>query len=365
MTLQRVIPNLLTWYGLNHRPLPWRETQNPYHIWISEIILQQTRVEQGRIYYQKFIDEFPEILDLAQADEQAVLKVWQGLGYYSRARNLQKAAQTIVREMGGVFPHEYDRILSLPGIGEYTAAAIASFAFGMPFAAIDGNVKRWSSRFFGVDIPISKPAFSKMVGPLLQEAIEQTPHPDLFNQASIELGSQVCTVSQPKCEVCPLQASCYAFDKKLQNQLPVVVKKSQPQDWNLHFLAIHHHNEVFIVRRPKPGIWAGLYEFPSLTLPSHEKGFPAAWKEVLGGNLDILHIQRQVHLLSHKRIEASCWNVRWNGEEKPNFRVAGTLLFDASNALDENSELWISLNEIDRYPVHRLMQHFLTNNQHD
>ena len=327
--------------------------------------MQQTRVEQGRLYYQKFIDEFPEILDLAMAEEQAVLKVWQGLGYYSRARNLQKAAQTIVREMGGVFPHEYDRILSLPGIGEYTAAAIASFAFGRPFAAIDGNVKRWSSRFFGVDVPISKPAFSKIVAPLLQEAIQQTPRPDLFNQASIELGSQVCTANQPKCDACPLRDSCYAFAKNQQNQLPVVIKKSQPREWNLHFLALQFKGEVYIVRRPKMGIWAGLYEFPSLTLPFHENGFPVQWENALGENLDILHVQRQVHLLSHKRIEASCWNVRWNGKEKPNFGLAGYSLFDASKALDENSELWISLSEIDRYPVHRLMQHFLTNNQHD
>jgi A/G-specific adenine glycosylase len=345
--------------------LPWRETQNPYRIWISEIILQQTRVEQGRLYYQKFIDEFPEILDLAQADEEAVLKIWQGLGYYSRARNLQKAAQMVVREMGGIFPSEFDQIRSLPGVGDYTAAAIASFAFLRPFAAIDGNVKRWSSRFFGVDVPISKPAFTKMVGPLLQEAIQQTQRPDLFNQASIELGSQVCTASNPRCEICPMQELCYAFAHRQQDQLPVVLKKSKPSDWNLHFLAVHHQAEVCIVRRPKLGIWAGLYEFPSLTLPSEEKGFPVLWEQAFGENIDILHVQRQVHLLSHKRIEASCWNVRWKMEAKPNFGGWESPLFDAPNALNENSELWISLSEIDRYPVHRLMQHFLTNNQHD
>ncbi|MFM1897898.1 MAG: A/G-specific adenine glycosylase [Bacteroidota bacterium] len=365
MALQRVIPNLLTWYELNHRPLPWRETKNPYHIWISEIILQQTRVEQGKSYYHKFIDEFPEILDLAQAEEQAVLKVWQGLGYYSRARNLQKAAQIIAREMDGVFPQQYELIRSLPGIGEYTAAAIVSFAFGQPFAAIDGNVKRWSSRFFGVDIPISKPSFSKVVGPLLQEAIAQTLRPDLFNQASIELGSQVCTASNPKCDNCPLQESCYAFANHQQNQLPVVIKKSQPREWNLHFLAVHHQDKVCVVRRPKSGIWAGLYEFPSLTVGSQEKGFPAQWERALGDNIEILHVQKQGHLLSHKRIEASCWSVRWKLEVKPNFGTAESSLFDAANGQDENSELWISLSEIERYPVHRLMQHFLTNNQHD
>lgn len=356
---------MLTWYGLNHRPLPWRETQNPYRIWISEIILQQTRVEQGRHYYQKFIDEFPEILDLARAKEEAVLKVWQGLGYYSRARNLQKAAQLVVREMGGIFPSEFDQIRSLPGIGEYTAAAIASFAFGQPFAAIDGNVKRWSSRFFGVDVPISKPAFTKIVGPLLQESIEQTHRPDLFNQASIELGSQVCTASNPRCDICPMQELCFAFAHKQQDRLPVVIKKSKPSDWDLHFLALHHQDKVLITRRPSSGIWAGLYEFPSLTTSSKNKGFPSQWEQAFGQDIDILHVHRQDHVLSHKRIHASCWKVVWKSDVKPEIGPNESPLFDYQNVPNDNSELWISLSEIDRYPVHRLMQHFLTQNQHD
>lgn len=365
MTLQRVIPNLLKWYGLNHRPLPWRETRNPYHIWISEIILQQTRVEQGRLYYQKFIDEFPDILDLAKADEQAVLKIWQGLGYYSRARNLHNAAQLIVRELDAVFPNDLDQIRRLPGIGDYTASAIASFAFGQAHAAIDGNVKRWSSRFFGIDVPIAKPGFTKMVRPLLQEAIEQCPQPDLFNQASIELGSQVCTPTNPKCDSCPLQETCYAFARKQQHRLPILIKKNQPSDWNLHFLALHHQGKVLIRRRANKGVWAGLYEFPSLTLPSDESSFPSRWSREFGEELQVLGVQREAHVLSHKRIQASCWNVEWKSPTKPPFGLCEAALFDEQNARDDNSELWISLSEIDRYPVHRLMQHFLTQFQHD
>ena len=339
--------------------MPWRETRNPYHIWISEIILQQTRVEQGREFYLRFIDEFPKILDLATASEEAVLKAWQGLGYYSRARNLHKAAQQIVQEMGGEFPHDYDQIRSLPGIGDYTAAAIASFAYSQPKAALDGNVKRWSSRFFGIQTELSKPAFSKEVLPLLQVGIENSGDPYSFNQASIELGSQICTPQSPRCESCPLQTDCYAYTHGRVSEFPKVTPKKAPQIWNLHFLALRWKNEWCIMQRPAKGIWASLYEFPSLSCDTPEQSLPDAWAEALSSSIKVLEHRQSTHLLSHKKVQAQCWYAEWIDPviSPLDLQKEGRFLQNMSDS--NNSEVWISLSELRRVPVHRLMDSFI------
>ena len=198
------------WYNKHKRDLPWRQTTNPYYIWLSEIILQQTRVEQGRAYYERFVQTFPTVQDLASASEEAVLLLWQGLGYYSRARNLHKAAQQIAAL--GSFPSDYKSILSLPGVGPYTAAAIASFAFGQPYAVLDGNVFRVLSRYFGIETPIDSTEGKKEFTTLANEFLDQK-HPSLYNQAIMDFGAVVCKPSGVDCAACPLCDSCLAYEQ--------------------------------------------------------------------------------------------------------------------------------------------------------
>ncbi len=237
MSFERVIPKLLTWYELEKRELPWRDTLNPYYIWVSEIILQQTRVNQGLPYYFKFVDKFPKIYDLAVADEEEVLKIWQGLGYYSRARNMQKAANVVINDLDGKFPENFTSIKKLPGVGDYTAAAIASFAFEEPVPVVDGNVKRVFARFLGIHENIQSGKFQTAVFAHLSEVIPKR-KPSIFNQAMMELGALVCTPKKPDCENCPIAEYCIAKSKNLQNELPVIIKKTKVQKKN-NTLSVH------------------------------------------------------------------------------------------------------------------------------
>jgi len=224
--MQIVIQTLSRWYNLESRDLPWRRTRDPYRIWISEIILQQTRVAQGLAYYERFVGQLPDIQSLALANEGEVLKLWQGLGYYSRARNLHKAARMVMNELGGVFPSTFQDIQQLPGVGLYTAGAIASFAFGEKVPAIDGNVKRVGARFFGLFEDIQSQAFQKKLFSLLQDAMVFADANE-FNQAMIEVGATVCSPTQPQCDICPLADACVARLQQLQKQLPVTRKKAK------------------------------------------------------------------------------------------------------------------------------------------
>jgi A/G-specific adenine glycosylase len=326
--MQRVIPKLLTWYKENYRQLPWRETQNPYHIWVSEIILQQTRVDQGLSYYFRFLDKFPEIHDLASASEAEILHVWQGLGYYARARNMQKAAKIILNNFKGGFPSNYTEILQLPGVGNYTAAAIASFAFKLPVAAIDGNVKRVISRFLGIDIPIDKMAFLKFAQSFLNE---QIPHdqPDFFNQAMIELGAMICTPTQPKCLNCALFDDCTAARESKQHVYPVVAKKQKATAWAIDYALFEKNGEFLMVKRESTGIWGGLHEFPQVSPKHPPKNEPI--------------IAQFEHKLSHKNISARLFKVQ------------------SESKLDlENQQLvWVKQENINFFPMHKLMLKFV------
>jgi A/G-specific adenine glycosylase len=326
--MQRVIPKLLTWYSENYRQLPWRETQNPYHIWVSEIILQQTRVDQGLSYYYRFLDKFPEIHDLAHASEAEILKVWQGLGYYARARNMQKAAKMILSTFNGVFPSNYTEILQLPGVGNYTAAAIASFAFKLPVAAIDGNVKRVISRFIGIDTPIDKMAFLKSTQQYLNEQIPRT-NPDIFNQAMIELGAMVCTPTQPKCLSCALLDECYAAREAKQNLYPVVAKKQKATNWSINYALVENAGEILLSKRESKGIWGGLHEFPQLS----EK-YPLEKEK---------KIAEFEHKLSHKNITAHLFKVD----------------SDSHLSLENKDLVWVKLENINFFPMHKLMLKFV------
>ena len=261
--LRQVSLPLLDWYRENRRDLPWRRTSDPYPIWVSEIMLQQTRVAAVIGYYERFLGAFPHIADLAAADDDALMKQWQGLGYYSRARNLKRAAIEIVKNHGGRFPDTYEKILSLPGIGEYTAGAIASIAFGLPVPAVDGNVLRVTARLTGDEADITLPATKKRVREALLQAMPQDA-PGEFNQAMMELGATMCLPNgKPDCANCPLREFCAAHRDDLTDALPVTPKKKPRSVEERVVYLVFFNEKVAVRRRPERGLLSGLFEFPS------------------------------------------------------------------------------------------------------
>jgi A/G-specific adenine glycosylase len=256
--------SLVQWYLQNKRDLPWRDTTNPYFIWLSEIMLQQTRVAQGLPYFISFTEAFPTVFDLANADEEQVLKLWQGLGYYSRARNLHGTAKYVATELNGVFPDNYTELLKLKGVGEYTAAAIASFSFNEPVAVLDGNVYRVLSRYFNMDNDISDAKSKKIFHSLAQEVLLKD-KPALFNQAIMEFGALQCVPKSPDCENCIFSSSCGALQYKKVGQLPVKSKKTKVTNKYFNYLILKDETEQYIVqKREGKGIWENLYEFPMM-----------------------------------------------------------------------------------------------------
>jgi A/G-specific adenine glycosylase len=248
------------WYLLHKRTLPWRETKNPYNIWLSEIILQQTRVNQGLPYYKKFIDAFPTVFDLANAPLQKVLRLWQGLGYYTRAQNLHKCAKIVVTKYYGNFPQTFEELKMLPGIGDYTAAAIASFAFGKQVAVVDGNVSRVLSRIHGIDIPINSPAGKRVFFELANKIIPAK-NPDIHNQAMMEFGALHCTPNTPQCSDCPFATGCFANKNSLQRVLPVKQRLTKIRKRYFYYFAIQKGKSFLMKRREGKDIWKGLYDF--------------------------------------------------------------------------------------------------------
>ena len=252
---------IVAWFDLHRRNLPWRNTKDPYKIWLSEIILQQTRIDQGLAYYERFVAAFPRVQDLAAAEEQAVLLLWQGLGYYSRARNLHHTAKTIVSQYDGVFPNSYESLLKLKGIGPYSAAAIASIAFDLPHAVVDGNVYRVLARFFGIATPIDSHTGKKEFFALANTLIDGQ-NPGIYNQALMEFGALHCKPAQPLCDTCPLVAACVAHRNQQVMHLPVKTKKIQQRKRIFHYYLPIFQNATLIKPRPAGDIWQGLWEFP-------------------------------------------------------------------------------------------------------
>ena len=301
---------LLPWYRENHRPLPWRETKDPYRIWLSEVMLQQTRVDQGLGYYRRFIERWPTVAELAAAQESEVLKEWQGLGYYSRARNLLKAARQVQAEHGGEFPGTYGELLKLTGVGDYTAAAIASICFHRPDAVVDGNVYRVLARAFGINSPIDCTAGRKQFKALAMELLDPK-DPGDHNQAVMELGAKVCTPQRPDCAHCPLHAKCVAFATSTISSLPVKQDKTKTRDRFFNYLQIPGANGLYVRQRNDKDIWQGLYELPLL-----ESGRPLI-KRTLGSSLDKAfgkgwlvegEVGKARHVLSHQIIHAIFWS---------------------------------------------------------
>ena len=254
---------LINWFAENSRDLPWRHNPTPYQVWLSEIILQQTRVNQGWDYYLRFVEKCPTVNDLANATEEEVLKMWQGLGYYSRARNLHQCAKQIVEQYGGQFPADFEKLKQLKGIGDYTAAAIASIAFDLPHAVVDGNVYRVLSRLFDIDTPINinegQTVFAKIADDLLNRK-----QPGLHNQAMMEFGALQCTPKNPNCLLCPLQAQCLAFANQTVMQRPVKLQKLKITTRYFNYLVFRIEGNVYLHKRSGNDIWKNLYDFPCI-----------------------------------------------------------------------------------------------------
>jgi A/G-specific adenine glycosylase len=327
------------WYRQNARNLPWRDTKNPYFIWLSEIILQQTRVDQGMDYYKKFIKHFPTVNDLANADEQTVLNLWQGLGYYSRARNLHFAAQQVLEQFQGVFPSTYKDVKSLKGVGDYTAAAISSFAYNLPHAVLDGNVFRVLSRYFADETPIDSTQGKKLFQKYAQELLDQQ-LPAEHNQAIMEMGALICKPKNPNCSSCVLSESCLAFRNNNVQSYPVKSKKIKIR--NRYFNYLVESDEYFkLEKRTEKGIWQNMYQFPL-----YETNDLIDFDE-LRNEVDIKYgvrltkkLAEYKHILSHQKIHATFWSI--------------------DNRIGNNHDyINVDVANVDDYPLPRLVHRFL------
>ena len=254
---------LQQWYQLNKRDLPWRNTSDAYVIWLSEIILQQTRVEQGLPYFNRFVEKYPNVNEFANADEGAILKLWQGLGYYSRGRNMLKTAKVIRDDYNGRFPDSYDQLIKLKGIGEYTAAAIASFAANEAKAVVDGNVYRVLARYFGIDEPINSTKGKKTFQELAARLINKQ-QPGLHNQAMMEFGAMLCKPKNPACGICPVRQGCYAFLHNAINSLPVKLNKIKVRERYFNYFLVLDGENILLNKRNDKGIWANMYDLPAI-----------------------------------------------------------------------------------------------------
>ena len=304
---------LIKWYQDNKRDLPWRRTKNPYLIWISEIILQQTRVAQGYDYYQRFVKRFPDVFSLAAADEDEVMKYWQGLGYYSRARNLHAAARSMA-DAGG-FPKTYKEVLALKGVGEYTAAAICSFAYGMPYAVVDGNVYRVLSRWLGIETPIDSAEGKRIFAEVAAELLDKA-QPGIYNQAIMDFGALQCTPASPNCMFCPFVDTCVARRKGVVDTLPVKQHNAKLANRYINYIYVRMCAHTLINKRTGNDIWKNLYELPLIETENEvpEEKFYALsrWREMLAeGETPLVRlVQKGVkHVLSHREIYANFYEV--------------------------------------------------------
>ncbi len=331
------------WYRQNKRDLPWRNTKNAYFIWLSEIILQQTRVNQGMNYYLKFISHYPEIEDLANASEQEVLSDWQGLGYYSRARNLHHAAREVVAQYNGVFPQTFEEIKKLKGIGDYTASAIASFAFDLPHAVVDGNVFRVLSRVFDIETPIDSTEGKKIFDALAKELLGDNP-PAIHNQAIMEFGALQCVPANPPCQICPLIAMCQAYRNGTISERPQKQGKIVPRNRYFHYLQFAENDKIIIEKRIQKDIWQHLFQFPLIETTENisRDEVQALISEKYG--LKPISLSPQIkHILTHQRIHAHVWKFE---------------TFPDPSKMDES---WIVIpqEDLSNYPIPRILDRYL------
>jgi A/G-specific adenine glycosylase len=340
------LPSLLSeWYGTHQRDLPWRRNPDPYRVWLSEIILQQTRVEQGLPYYESILSRFPDVKALAKAPLDDLLKLWQGLGYYSRARNMHTAAKQVVSDFGGTFPKNYATLLQLKGVGEYTAAAIASIAYGEPKAVVDGNVFRVLSRLFNIDTPINSTEGKRIFSQLAAELLDQE-HPSRHNQAIMEFGALQCVPVRPDCPSCPLAAHCQGLVAERVAQLPIKIKATSKKNRYFLYLVPSFEKETWLQQRLENDIWQNLWEFPLI-----ESAKPLSLEQMLeepllktwfGEGYRIGNIVTFKHILSHRIIHATFLPIRIQQVET----IPGS---------------WtkVSMNQINTFAVSKMTENFL------
>jgi len=336
---------IIKWYQSHKRDLPWRDTTDPYIIWLSEVILQQTRVNQGYAYFIRFTERFPDVKSLATASEDEVLKLWQGLGYYSRARNLHAAAKTILEKYNGIFPKEYEDVLALKGVGGYTAAAIVSFAYNQPYPVVDGNVYRVLARIFAMSEPIDTGRGKKAFNELAHLLIDRD-DPGLYNQAIMEFGALQCVPVAPDCGICPANDICMAYNTDKVSSYPVKQGKQKVRHRYFNYFDIRYKDYTYLQKRGGKDIWENLYEYPLIESAEYqpleelkkrtefENLFSAA------GNIFITPVMEKKHVLSHQVIHASFYRVE---AEKDNFPGI----------------IKIENDTLDNYPVSRLMHLYI------
>lgn len=346
MSSNHFVHLLLEWYKINKRDLPWRNIQNPYFIWLSEVILQQTRVSQGLPYYIRFIQNFPDLASLARASEQKVLSLWQGLGYYSRARNLHASAKILVKENNAMLPDNYKNLLKVKGIGPYTAAAIASFAYKERIPVVDGNVFRVLSRVFGVETDIMSSGGIKEFNELAWKLIPEKDH-DTYNQAIMEFGALQCVPVNPDCEICPVQRMCFAYKHSLQSSLPVKKKSVKKKTRHFNYLCYRYKNNYILRERKGDDIWKGLYEFPFI-----EADYLHNVDEIVNKlNKQKIIVDKSSktfkHILTHQTIFAQFWILEIKDEK----------YFD--KLLIDNNSLQFSKKQIKILPKPVLINKFL------
>ncbi len=342
---------LINWYAENHRDLPWRHDPTPYEVWLSEVILQQTRVNQGMDYYLRFIERWPTVTDLAKASEEEVLKMWQGLGYYSRARNLHHCAQQVVKEYDGRFPANFEQLKQLKGVGDYTAAAIASIAFNLPHAVIDGNVYRVLARLYDIDTPININEGQKLFTQLADELLNRE-QPGLHNQAMMEFGALHCTPKNPKCLSCPLQAHCLAFAHQTVLQRPVKLPKTKVTTRYFNYLVIRTKDGIYLHKRNNNDIWKNLYDFPCIesekSLSAEEVIASEQFKQLIENKpFTIIKVSPVfTHKLTHRTILAQFIEIKL---EKKILRI-------------ETKDLFLTPEkDLGSFPIPRLIDLYLNN----
>lgn len=343
---------LARWFKSNKRDLPWRNSPSPYYVWLSEVILQQTRVNQGLAYFNRFVKRWPTLPDLAEADEEEVLKMWQGLGYYSRARNLHRCARQVVEEYGGVFPKQLDELKKLKGVGNYTAAAIASIAFNQPYAVVDGNVYRVLARLYDLDTPINSNEGMKVFAELADTLLDRK-HPGQHNQAMMEFGALHCVPKNPDCLRCPLQSRCLAFEHHTVTERPVKEKRLKIRTRYFHYLVIDNAHRLFLRRRESGDIWQGLYDFPCIEsdrpLSIEEVVESPEFKEIIP--LETFQISRVsalfTHQLTHQTLKAVFIEIKISDFLPPS---------------QKNNILLVPENELGNYPIPKLIDNYLSTN---
>lgn len=334
--------NLLNWYHSSHRNLPWRQTRDPYAIWISETMLQQTQVAAVIPYFHRFLQQFPDIHTLAGADLQSILKIWEGMGYYARARNLHRAAVKIVEDHQGKIPSSFDQLKKLPGVGDYIAAAISSIAFQKPYPVVDGNVKRVLSRLFLIDAPVNAPKAYQIFHQYALRFVDtrSKDHMGIFNQAIMELGALICRPRNPDCTNCPIAFYCQGFEKNIVDQYPKRLKKQKPPEYHVSAAVLRKNGRILITQRKPEGHLGGLWEFPGGKVRENETPEQACIRELKEEvNLDISvdsFLTRIKHAYTHFKIVMDIFNCTF---------VSGTLKLNGP--VDYR---WVTAGQLDLYP---------------